>query len=231
MENSIFKIRSIKSNIQPLIIPITIIFVVVILLIIAAPMGYSRISESLSTLDDYQTQESKLEEKLVSLREIRNEILPQTSNTVLSLPDRNPVLYKYNVIKSVNESFPDISLLGMTSNKNRISEGGIDTMAIKVEYSGGNFDQIIEVLERITNTIPYTTISEFTLSTQQGFSYLVTYNVYWSQLPETITNISDPVTSLNSDDLSTLEYLSSLGRPAFTSLEYQSYPDRTNPFR
>lgn len=231
MEDPILQIRSLKSNIKPLVVPLLIISLVVILLIISVPVVYKRVSTSFKEISDSREELARLEQKTLTLRDIQSNILPQTSETVLALPDKNPALYKYNVIRSVVAEQTDLQIAGFESANESVRDSEVNSMILTVKYLGGSIDQMMNVLSSVLDTIPYTTIRDFAYSNDPDPEFEVSYAVYWSDLPKTIAKIAEPVNELNQDEIATLNQLTALTKPDFVKVEKTSYPERVSPFR
>ncbi len=233
MENSKFQIQSLKSNAKPLLIPVVVILIVMVLSLVLYPVVDGRITNGLKRIKEANATQNQLEQKLASLGEVQTNILPASSNTVLALPDKNPVLYKWSVIKNTLNSLDGLTIEKFsTSTTGKLNNEVVNNMLMETVISGASLEQIMQIINSATNTVPLTTITNFIYENDQGSeNYAIGFSVYWSDLPTTISKITEPINELNADELETLNYISTLQLPELTQLDMTDYPNRVNPFQ
>lgn len=236
MEGLSIKLRFLRSNIKLLILPFGTICAVLVLFIVLSPIVYTQITDNINLISESNKSSLQLEEKIDSLKQVQTDILPRTNDTIFALPDQNPVLFKWNIVRifAANQENFNIKEITTTSNP-ALSDLGSDisSIGINTAVTDASMNQIMEFLQEAVDTFPLTTVNSFAykMDQDQTNQYEIIISVYWSQLPETITAIKSPIDSLQANEIALLNLISSLRKPEFTQLDVTNYPNRVNPFQ
>jgi hypothetical protein len=93
--------------------------------------------------------------------------------------------------------------------------------------------EFIDMLNQISTYTPYTSYEfiDFEVSDKGYIESKVEFNVFWSEMPKTITSIRQPVDDLSSKEKEILNLVTRLKTPELSTIEAVSPYGRENPFR
>lgn len=212
------------------LIPVGMIVGVLVLFIFVIPTSYSHIVSRFEAYKNDKKTEGILSQKLAVLQSVPPEILTKTSQTVAALPEKNPVLLVSSQIKEIATSHEAVVSEVKTG---QISEGGnnVNQIELIVGIDAESFETLIQVAEEVRKRSPVANLSSVEMqgeeSTKHGVFHLLTY---WSQLPEALPAVTDPLSPLSPEETALVNQISSLTPPQFTILTPQTNEVRENPF-
>jgi nitrogen fixation-related uncharacterized protein len=227
--------RSISPNIRVMIVPIVAIIVVFVLSIFLLKEAYARISSQYSDLQSTRKDETVLRQKAETLRQLRDGGFDPGERTALALPNKNPSLW---VLSNINRELREKERIII----NELNASGTRKLKDAEDVNKGKFTvvfyyldvlEFIDMLNQISTYTPYTSYEfiDFEVSDKGYIESKVEFNVFWSEMPKTITSIRQPVDDLSSKEKEILNLVTRLKTPELSTIEAVSPYGRENPFR
>lgn len=227
-----FSSKTLGPNIRILALPFISVVVLIFLFIFVIKFGYAQINGQLKGVKETTRIERILKEKASFLRQIKGSALEETGPSLTAHPHTNPSVWMVSHLRAFGQSFSliskDLRLTFSQEGNNDINKAEINT---KVESN--DMSAILSFLSSFQEVAPISTINEVNLKQEKGkgvVSAEVKITVYWSNLPTKIPPITEPITALTENELKTLNFVSGLKPPAFTSLSPAFPIERLNPF-
>lgn len=223
--------RILNPNISLLLKPFFILSVTIVLLSYLIKTGYAKVTEQINKYQKAQQSRNDLNEKIKTLREVKEGVLGKGDRSVLALPDKNSTIWVITQLKAnsqeVGATLDKIDLIGTTEKE------GVMQVDLEVVVSGPNFESLLTFLSNIAKSAPITTISSVTFEKAQGkeeISAKIELSSYWSSLPKVLPPIAEPVVGLTDKEKDILSRISDLKTPTFTVLEPSAPIERSEPF-
>lgn len=210
--------------------PIVLIVVSLLVVIFVVPGTYSQIISRYETYQKERERRDILEKKLTVLQAASPTVLQLSPQTVIFMPEKNPVLPFISQLKELSLS-ESVTIVDIKSTVASELQDGIKKLEFSVTLNATDFQKITNVLNSLSTRAPVSTIDEVSF---RGFDTnkeaVVKLSVYWSKLPETLPAITDPFPPFSSNELATLDRISKFTPPTFLELNPENPGFRENPF-
>jgi hypothetical protein len=214
--------------------PVLAIVVAVVLSVIVVKEAYIRISQQSTELKTMRVNETVLQQKIETLRQLGIGLLDTGDKSLIALPDKNPGLWMLSNFNNQLVDSDGILVVGIDSTavQSLRTNEEIYTSALRLEFELIDVSNLLSVLTAISNYAPLSTFEkvEIELQSEGMYEALVELNLYWSELPTFITSVRDPVNILSSKEQETLNMISNYSLPEFSSLDPVDPVERENPF-
>ena len=224
--------RLFRTNVKVITIPLVGIIVIVILFFATLKIGYPRITVQLEQLRNSQEKELSLSKKLNALRGIQPGVLENSNKTLMALPQSNPSAYLVSLINIfAKERSMAIKKITMLPSNTQVDN--LESVQLELEIAGSDEDMLatIEFLKSFQDSLPISNIVKHTYKSSSGDDgNIISFEIYWSTLPEKIPSIDEPINNLTAEETLLLNKIISHKLPEFTSLKVSSPSDRENPF-
>src|SRR3989344_3728453 len=205
------KLRSYKI----VLIPFFALIVLIILFIYAATTGYGKLRSQKQIIDELERDDTTLEAKINNLKNLEAQTYPDSTEMLIRFPNDNPSLWMLGqLIRKGEESA--VTLFEQTLLFDEASLENITVSTINFQVTGNK--------EKIFDSVDFSE-SE---TAQQGA--LVSLKVYFSPLPEVLTNLNEVVNELTPLEVTTLNKLSEMELPEFSTLMPSANYELKDPF-
>ena len=220
------KLRSYKI----VLIPFFALIVLIILFIYAATTGYGKLRSQKQIIDELERDDTTLEAKINNLKNLEAQTYPDSTEMLIRFPNDNPSLWMLGqLIRKGEESA--VTLFEQTLLFDEASLENITVSTINFQVTG-NKEKIFDYLLSIDNISPISTFDSVDFSesetAQQGA--LVSLKVCFSPLPEVLTNLNEVVNELTPLEVTTLNKLSEMELPEFSTLMPSANYELKDPF-
>lgn len=218
-----------SKELQYLTKPLTILFVLVVLIGVVISIAFRQITGLVDIKSDLDTNQTKLSEKLDTLESVKK-ILNDNINFVdIALPYRASVLYGLSQVKNLALKNAVI-VTNLKAGSLVLEDNGISKNSLIFEVEGTELD-IHNFLLSFYKSLPLMTIDKLKINKSDGMARAtVTLYVYSADLPEKIPAVTESVSGLTSDDIKILTTLSSYTSPTFFDPKTKENPERFDPF-
>src|SRR3989344_4309533 len=223
---------TIKPNINVIIWPVIMIFIMITLYVLFFNFTYKKIQNQFKEIKEKEKVVNILETKLELLKSLQGGILDFTDRSLLLLPTENPSLFKSARLNSLADEYGIIIV-----SKNIGSVSTLDEHISKCEINFnfvGSLDSIFEFLRKLKLEAPVVTIPEIGIEVgAQVANASTNLNVYWSPYPEKLEELSAPIQKLSPQEEEMLEGLAIYEDPknTFGDITPQEPSDRKTPFQ
>ena len=210
-----------------LLIPIAYLIILFTISYFVIKTGYSKIKSQRALIANAKKMEAVLLEKESSLKAISSEISQYVSPVSIALPDKNPALFLISQIKGLS----DQSSTSMTDFKIGGGSAGTEPK-IRLSYKlTGPYSNIISFFKASETIAPIVSLQKLEMSILNDIANVdVSMDSYWSEYPEKIPSLTDPISKLSSSNYEALDKVIGLTPPFFTSLSPTGPTLRQNPF-
>lgn len=230
------------ENIKTVFIPLTMIIVLAILFVILYVQGYKRI---ISYYDQYkilQKENDALSLKLEDLKKLDTSLLNKSETVIMALPSSNNSSIALSNIKNIiSDNRSEVTKVNLKVNETENTEKKeteqeskekLSYADVSIEMTSLDFQSIISIFDKIYSSLPLITIksAEFTQEKDQVRGK-ITFNNYWSELPTLMPKISEPIDSLNDENLGLLNEISGYQIPQASIFDPTRDDLRINPFQ
>lgn len=218
-----------KGSTRLIISSIVPLFVVVVLFILSANFGLTKIRDIRGEVDSAQSDKSILTQKLDILRAISPTAAQQALLVSSAVPDSNvalAVLSQLRILSSQN----GVVLVNLKVSSPATDSTGLSRVDVSFEVDGT--PQLISgFLNNISSFAPLTIVSKLKLTQTSGASQaLVTVSSFWASFPAHIPTVTQPVTDLTAQEKTTLSKILGLTQPAINATVPTQSGAKINPF-
>lgn len=221
-----------SPNIKIISVPLVTIVTVIMIFILFAPQGYSRINSKMTEFKNTQKEENILSSKLDSLKRLSSASLDPEDTSVIALPSKNPGMWIVSQIRRSSRE-TDIEIVKMSIlNVNEKDE--IKSSDVQFELEAGEYQSLLNFVKDLVVMLPIYSLKIISVERGQGEGVLFTGKVeatfYWSDFPKTLPAMNEPLNELTEDEINLIGIISGFKRPAFTELTPGQPQDRPMPF-
>lgn len=219
-------------NLRLLFLPIISIVFLVVLFIYLFQNGYHRFTQSYQKLRQSQQEEKFLEQKVSQLKEIPPGILEKSELSVIALPVTNPAIFSINNARTLaSDKSVTIDKIEVSVPTSASGEEKKKKVEVKLEGSFADFQTLLDYLSELKNTLPVLRIEKFEAKNQEGTKQIeIALSMTYSPLPTKISDIREPIKTLEPSEQELLQKISSFRVPSFGVIEVAENPTRENPF-
>jgi Tfp pilus assembly protein PilO len=220
----------IRPNVRVLLIPAILAGSLTIISLVAIKNSYTRISAEISKLQEAERTENILQEKVNLLTEMSPLLISQTDQTVVALPDKNPSIVMLIQLNLLAEKYSLVFLNKEAGSPSELS-GSLSRTPISFSLEG-EMSQLISFVKEISSLAPLSTVDEMRTSKalEEGYNMSIKMSVYFSEFPEKIPPLTEPVKTLNSDEQRTLDIVQKLKKPEIVEVTTTRPEKREDPF-
>ncbi|QQS39548.1 hypothetical protein IPM62_02965 [Candidatus Woesebacteria bacterium] len=220
-----------NQNIKALAVPIGFSITVSGLLLLAGFFSVTRITKQYDNLKQSRIEENVLLSKNDELSSVQIESLDASNRTLIAMPKENPGLFMVTQLKSMSAKY-SLSVTDIQLEKESEYAGGMSRAKIVFVFESSDLNSVIAFFKELKTLSPLSTTEKIDINGNKLGNYIVESEiyVYWSDFPETLPPISDPIIKLTTSDQELLTRLSNLTVPAFTVLNPAEPVERTTPF-
>lgn len=229
--------QSYKKN-KPLIQWIVISTLIGLIGIIASIQLVGRVLATRAEMAEVKDEIERLQDrysKLESLEETFDD--NDTASIIQALPVRNSLLLALSQAKSIaNKNEMVLSeIIGSPPQLNEATQ--VSTALLEYEVQG-SLDNTLSFLEELSQSLPVVTIDELSLTKSStagiDISTKINVRVFWSDLPQELPTINEPIATLSEEELAFIEEMAARIAPSYSQsqseLEFSENAGRSNPF-
>lgn len=203
-----------KTQLNFIAKPAVILFVIAILMVTVVSFGINKINIARNKIAIGNKTENTLKQRVQTLETV-TEILPGDVTFLdVVLPSKGSVLYGLSQIKS--QALSNNMLLSSLKTGTSIPESdGVFKTSISFEVEGDE-KGIYQFLDSFSRLLPLMIVDKVNITKTGDHSRAsVSVSVFSSELPKKIPALTESITEFSSDDIKTLNELSSYQMPQF----------------
>lgn len=215
-------------DLKKLLVPIISLVIIVICFIFASKIGFNKITDQKTEIDNLEKNITALKQKENTLIKVKETLENDVRFFSLAFPDYNPTFLIINQTKKY--SFEN-SLL-VNNLKSGAESKGKNYSKVDINFDlDGNLEGILSFLKLTDKFSPIVTIEKFKLSKATGnYRGTVTLRGYWSSYPKKIPSITQSISDFSEEEMDIIVRISELLVPDITENLPQTNVDRQNPF-
>ena len=221
---------SLEANIKVIFIPFVTTIACITIFSLLGLNGYKRVVSRLTELRELGKTEKLLQNKVDVLRNIPEGILDKADVALIVLPESNAATYSVAQIRKLIVEYN--FTINKIDTKIQGNKEGSEKALITFEISYDDELRLMELLGKIQSIAPLTRIEALIVKTINNVGVaeieLVTYGL---DLPSQLPAITEPIVSLNENEIDTLDLMSGLTMPQTTKLDKKEFINRNNPFQ
>lgn len=218
-------------QIKPFLTPLVSLVIAILLGIVIFMFMLNRINPINAQIGDLNSQQQDLEAKLTSLQKLFNSVNTQSQLTTIALPSTNIAGVVLAELKtSAVEN--NLVLTNVNVSSTEATDSDLDYSTIELKANGGYTD-IEAFIKSIQQLLPLVNISAFKIdnSAEGGLVASLSLYTYWSEYPQTLPSVNQPINNLTDDEVNLINKLSDFTKPALGQLVPESTNSgRINPF-
>ena len=218
-----------NKKIQQLFMPLGVTVAIVLLLVFGGKFLIGKVGELRDEENLTLSEESRLNEKLNTLKDFSVDGGNYAAQTLLALPAENSALSAISQIRFKSQSASVIAN-EMTIGKGPTNESNVTEVNVNFKIVG-DFHSMLQFVNLLTTTAPVGGVDIIRISSSSDTSTGdLVYKTYYAPLPDTIPARTDPINKLSDEDNQLLQKISQLEAPTVINLSAQGTSARTNPF-
>lgn len=192
--------------------------------------GIGSVKRLYGQLKDEQKQILIIKDNIQTLKKVDLAVVSKTDQVFVAMPNKPLVPLLITNLKTVSEGNFIINNIKSEAATPLDQVNGINLVC---EGSVDNFLKGIEVVEKLQDYAPLTSIQELFMKTTGADDYqaTITVSTFWSELPVELPRLDEPVKDLSSEEMQLVNTISQLKRPSSSNLDPQVPVDRINPFQ
>jgi len=219
----------IPPKIRTVLVPISLLFLGVLLLIIVFKVGISQINNQKAKLQKAERDENVLTQKQEVLQSLEAEVLGYADAVSIAMPDKNPSLITISQLKQLAE-INGVVLADVEVGSPSKDKKGLSKSVISFEVEGA-LPQVLSYLAGMDGFAPLSTVDKVGITQAAGtIRASVDLAVYWAPLPTKLPAISESVQEFTANEAALITELSELQQPLFTEVEPALPSGRIDPF-
>lgn len=224
------KKSSVSPNITTLALPIIYLVVLVIVAFISIKAGYQQIDKQRKDVNAAKKTESILNEKYNTLQDAQSFISKYVDPASFALPDKNPSLYILSQMKQLTSLRPVVVADFNFGRGSTLTSEDIGSVSMSFNISG-SVNDVISYYQDMIKLAPIITFATFDITTDsQALQVDTRADSFYAEYPDKLPSITQPISKLTSSEMQTLEEISTLTPPSFTTLDPNGPFTRENPF-
>lgn len=205
--------------------------VVAVLLVVIVVMGRQFITTEWDSYQKSQADKKVYEKKKDTLSSVSPSVFDRSGPSALAMPEKNPLLWSISQIKSYLSQNEDLTITSFKAESEGTSLPEITSLQYSIDIEATDIQSIIGLMDHIQSISPITRINNVkTEITTAGVKSKITLSVFWSPYPTKLSDISEPIVSINEQETEILNVIASLKQPAFSVLSPSAPSIRENPF-
>jgi hypothetical protein len=227
-----FKIKGIDPTIKVLATPVLVIIGSLLLAAFIIWNGYPKVMAGLQNINESKKDKNSLEERLSVLQDFSKGALSNQSNVVfIVLPDKNPGAALVSQIKILTAN-NNLFINEVSSLQTNDFQSDIVSITLDYKLLANDMRSAISFLKDLESVAPILTTKTVDITrVDEGIQVNLSIDLYWSDLPTKLPEITEPLTELSAKDRETLNIIQSYKMPQFVNLSPRARnEERENPF-
>lgn len=219
-------------QIKPLIIPVVTIIASVVLAYVFGNSFWGNISSLRNDIRNNNREKNVLEEKLNILQENRVAIQEARNVVTTALPTNSSAIFTLNHLINLQAEYEiAISDLQVIDSSNVNDDSEINTVGFNF-VATGSYRMLADFLSELDTISPLVKIEEIVISSSDSeFESEVELWSYYSESPESIPAIDDPIEDLTDNEKAIVSVIREYKQPAVdASTETPEREGKDNPF-
>lgn len=197
---------------KPVVLPVVIIWILVLITLVFGKPILGRIGVLRAEIASAESEVEKLSDKLTTLQEISAIIIPYSERAVVALPHINSGYLVLAQIRSEAAEL-EVSLNNISLNSTDQSMEDLDEIDVSFE-AAGNLESVSTFVENLSFLLPVMNFKSVEIEERQGYVEAgVSLVSYWSPFPKELPPVTEPVSSLSSQEIKILNNLSVYNEP------------------
>jgi hypothetical protein len=194
-------------------------------------LAQPKVTENLSKLSKANSELATINSRIQVLREFSTEDIVTENVFALALTDKNPSAAKVLKIRSDLAKYELI----LKSVESRLPVEFMETTQkadIIYQFETTNPTSLISFLKEASTTVPISTLDEIKLTkTDELYKVEVRSPIYWAPYPKELPKLTEPLTSLNEEEVELLSKILNYSAPTVEVVEANDQnTSRENPF-
>ena len=219
----------VPRNIEVMVIPFVLITVLIVLSILVAKIGISKVNSQREKLAVAQKDETIFKQKQEILQEVQGEVLSLADLSASAVPNKNPVLAVISQLKNLASS-RSVVLSNLQVGSKSGTEKGMSKVDIGFDVDG-DFSSVLDFLQDTGKIAPISQIEKIEINQAVGVTRANTTLVsFWAPFPKKLPPLTEPAKDLSVEELSLIRSLSELTPPAFLEMTPSAPSAREDPF-
>lgn len=216
-------------NVEVMVVPIILITVLIILSILAAKIGISKVNSQREKLAVAQKNETIFRQKQEILQEVQGEVLSLADLSTSAVPNKNPALAVISQLKILASS-RSVVLSNLQVGSKSGTEKGMSKVDIGFDVDG-DFSSVLDFLQDTSKIAPISQIEKIEINQTVGVTRAnTTLASFWAPFPKKLPPLTEPAKDLSAEELSLIRSLSELTPPAFLEIAPSAPSARADPF-
>lgn len=229
-----FQKETLKQDLDTFVIPIVSFVVLIILSVVVTNVGYGKISEQKTQIEEATKKESVLRQKVQTLQNIDANVISHTDDVVFAIPDFDSGPVVLSQIKTVAQE-RNIVVDNLAVSQNAKEQADLHKVNVRLSVTG-ELTNILEFVKSLQDIAPIYNVLTVSIgggaNTSATVSNIVSVDIsgesYWASFPKTIPDSAQ--TGLTAEQNETLQRIAVLRKPLLTQAPASAPTDRTNPF-
>jgi hypothetical protein len=219
----------VPPNIEVMMVPIILVTVLIILSVLAAKIGISKVNLQREKLAVAQKNETIFKQKQEILQEVQGEVLSLADLSASAVPNKNPALAVISQLKNLASS-RSVVLSNLQVGSKSGTEKGISKVDIGFDIDG-DFSSVLDFLQDTSKIAPISQIEKIEISQSVGVTRASTTLVsFWAPFPKKLPPLTEPAKDLSAEELSLIRSLSEFIPPVFLEIAPLAPSARADPF-
>ena len=219
----------VPPNIEVMVIPFILITVLIILSILVAKIGISKVNSQREKLTVAQRDETIFKQKQEILQEVQGEVLSLADLSVSAVPNKNPALAVISQLKNL-ASLRSVVLSNLQVGSKSGAEKGMSKVDISFDVDG-DFSSVLDFLQDTSKIAPISRIEKIEINQAVGATRANTTMIsFWAPFPKKLPPLTEAAKDLSVEELSLIRSLSELTPPVFLEIAPSVPSARADPF-
>lgn len=229
-----FQKETLKQDLDTFVVPIVSFIVLIILSVVVTNIGYGKISEQKTQIEETTKKESVLRQKVQTLQSIDVNVIAHTDDVVFAIPDFDSGPVVLSQIKTVAQE-RNIAVDNISVSQSSKEQTDLHNVNVRLSVTG-EITNILEFVKSLQNIAPIYNVLSVTISAREAVAGSVGSTIsadisgesYWAAFPKTIPDSAQ--SGLTVEQNETLQKIAALRKPLLTQAPPSEPTDRTNPF-
>ena len=206
--------KGISMETKFLLKPVGIFLIIISLLIGSIYFSLGQINKVNAKIAESEKNETILKNKVGILRSITGSLPDDISFIDLSLPSKGIALYGMSQIKTQANSL-GILISNLRTGSTIEDSGGVFKITVSFDVQGDK-QLIYDYLALFPKMLPLMKVDKVSIGTNEGITLAtVSVSAFGADLPTKIPSLTSPVQDLTSEELKTIDEISSYIMPEF----------------
>lgn len=202
---------------------------VIFLTYIVWTFGYSKVSDIRRNIKKAQNDQTNLNQKLGTLRNVPDNVILGAQNATIAFPESNPSVVLLSQIRSLSQA-NSVTIGNIKSGSEVSDSSGLQRVDVTFDITGGR-GEVIQTILDIQNLAPITVLDKVKLNETGGVARsTVSVKSFWAVLPTQLPALTEKVADLTTSETNLLEFLNGLRMPDFSTITAGEGAGKSDPF-